>query len=964
MNDNPNILEHDVHAIGEKLHRLALQNPTTLFDPKGIRRRILLRILNQESLRVTVLQLLEVLPALDDDELLARHLRSYLEPYRERLGGVFGRLISLDWTAPNARTLRTALLQFAGELVAAENPPSLAGVIQGIGRLPAGITLAPVMPPALTDEDGERYGLRQPALLELLSQAGPLPGRPPISLSITLSALIAHLDPLDYAGVRRRVLAHLQPLLALLRQTGGALTVEMERYELKDTILALFRDLVDAEGDGSWRPGITLQAYLPDTERDLKNLTDWARNRGHRIAVRLIKGAHRDTELALALQRNWTPPVFADPSATDAQYERLADRLFEQPDRLYPVFGSHSLRAIAYTLARAARTGLTASDFEIEMQYGVAEPLARAVAALNGNLRIRLPTGDPLTALRYLARHLLEEAGNATFLSQPYLETRNLARLLAEPTPPAPPPEGPRPPFGHTPLRDFSLEPVRTSFATVLSEVRSEAGKQYLLSICGAPHCGAEWRSSRNPARPEETLGHVAMADLETVRCAVDNARHAFQDWSGTPAKDRIALCRRVEHLMTTRRDELAVWQVLELGKNWREADADVAEAIDFFKFHTQQMEQLDGWHATARSPFELNHVRYEPYGVVVVAAPQTLSLAALANMTAAALVAGNTVLVKPSPLMNLVAQGFKRLLDLAGLPLSVCQFLPGRDLVLRDYLVGHPEVDVIAFTGPRTAGLEMLRNARLAAPEQTRGKHFVGDMGGKTVILVDEDADLDEAILRILFSAFGFQGQRLANSAQVIVVGRRHDPLVERLAATLSGFTYGPPENPAHLFGPMINQEACEKALGYIELGKREGTLAFLGKVPEPGFYCPPALVTEITPQHRLAQENILGPILPVLRARRFEEALAFAAQAENTLLGVVFSRLPEHIRLARERLKVRDLHLHCRTSVAGLGMQPFADARLFGANRPAGGADYLKQFLWSRTLSEPPWRGEPLNP
>jgi RHH-type proline utilization regulon transcriptional repressor/proline dehydrogenase/delta 1-pyrroline-5-carboxylate dehydrogenase len=967
--------EREVLDIGEQLYRLAGQAPPSLFDPRGLRGRVLLRTLDDEGLRSALFRFVDVLPAVESDADVARHFHDYLAPHADRLTGLWGRLFALGGRTFAAPAVRRTVTRLARQFVAEETPDRLARAIRGIVRIPAAVTLDAVGEAALSEGECDVYRQRYLRLLDFLAGCGSLPGHPPIHISVKFSALTAHFDPLDYAGVRRRVFARLEPVVARLRELGGGLTVDMEQHELKSLTLHLFRDWLDAEGDDGWRPGIALQAYLPETERDLRELLSWAERRRHRLAVRLVKGAYWDTELAHALQRNWPVPVFLDKTATDAHYERLLDLLFERAGFVYPSVGSHNLRSLAYAIAGAARRGLSARDFEIQMLYGMAEPLRHAVAAHGASLRVYLPTGELLPGIAYLIRRLVENTANTSILRQTYIEAADPAELLAAPVVegrkshvnsphPNPLPEGegeksgplaePSPPFLNTPLRDFSREQARHNFAKTLAAVHTRLGEHYPLDIAGVPPEGADRQASRNPARPDEILGQVATAAVGHARRAVDNALLAFPAWRDTPASGRIGLCRRAADIMDLRRDELAAWQVLEAGKNWREADADVAEAIDFLRYYALQMEQLQGWRPTRCFPGELNHLRYEPRGVAVIIPPWNFPLAILTGMTAAALVTGNTAIMKPASPANLIAHGFKRILDEAGFPPGVCQLLPGGGGTVGDFLVTHPHVHLIAFTGSRSVGLEILRKAHTPAPGQTHVKQVVCEMGGKNAILVDEDADLDEAVQEILYSAFGYQGQKCSACSRLIAVGRVHGRLVGRLAAVLGSYEYGPPENPAHLFGPLINEAAQRKAREYVDIGRREGQLAYLGRVPDAGFYCPPAIFTGIEPKHRLAREEIFGPVLAVLRAPSFEAALKLALDSDYALTGGVFTRLPKHIELAREKYRVGNLYINRRTTGARVGIQPFGGMKLSGTGVQAGGPDYLKQFMWSRVASE----------
>lgn len=1007
--------ESRVREIGAELYRLAGYAPPTLFDPRGVRGRLLRKAIEDEGLRTALFQFVDVLPALDSAASIACHFHGYLSPHAGRLGGLWQALFALGGRPFAAKTIRRAVVQLARQFVAEENPAGIRRAIGEIGRIPAGVTVDAVGEAVLGETESEAYAARYLALLDILAERrSELRGEPPIHLSIKLSALTAHFDALDEAGARRRVLARLRPILDKLRLLGGCLTVDMEQYEHKPLILSLFRDLVETEGDGRWLPAIALQAYLKDSEDDLRQLIDWARQGDRRIAVRLVKGAYWDTEVALARQRNWPLPVFADKAETDANYERLTALLFDHADLLRPAIASHNLRSLSHAIAAAEAKGISASDWEVQMLYGMAEPLRHAVARLGVPLRLYLPVGELLPGVAYLIRRLLENTADTSILRQAYVEGADLDELLAPPPPLGQPqnvgwvrcarPEAlpvamsmgrtvthraassmySRPIgglrraskpqhvlgsdgdarlthptlgewlFTNLPLRDFSRPEPRAAFQRALDTVRAEFGKTWELAVEGVPPQGAALHVATNPACPDDVLGRVALADVNHGERAVQNALKAFPAWRDTPPEQRIALCRKAASLMEARRDLLAAREVLEAGKNWREADADVAEAVDYLRYYAVQMEDLAGWKPTVCFPGEINHCRYEPRGVAVVIPPWNFPLAILTGMSAAALVAGNTVILKPATPAVLVAQQFQAVLREAGFPGGVCQLLPGSGESLGSYLVGHPQVHLIAFTGSREVGLEILRQAHTPASGQSHVKQVVCEMGGKNAILVDEDADLDEVVQQTLLSAFGYQGQKCSAASRLIAVGTIHDRLVERLAAALDSHAYGPPEDPAFLFGPLINRQAREKALAYLDIGRREGRLRYLGQVPEQGCYAPPAIFTEIRPHHRLAREEIFGPILAVLRAPSFAAALQMAEDGDYALTGGVFTRLPAHLELAREQFRVGNLYLNRRITGARVGVQPFGGVKLSGTGVQAGGPDYLKQFLWMRTVSE----------
>ena len=689
-------LESEVREIGGRLYRDAGRHKPALFDSRGLRGRVLERVLHDPALRNALFQFIDVLPQLEDANDLAVHFRAYLAG--RQLGGVWDKLLQLGNHAWAAWAVRASVKRIARLFLVEEQPADLLRVLRTLQRIPAEVTVDAVGEAVLTELEADRYVARYHELLGRCAAAGVAP-----HLSLKLTALTPRFDPLDAAGTRQRVLRRLQPLLAEVRRTRAALTIDMEQYELKPLILELFRELVESDPDRGWQPGIALQAYLPETERDLMELIRWARALGRRICVRLVKGAYWDTEVALATQRRWPLPVYHDKANTDANYERLTRLLFESRDIVYPAIASHNLRSVSHAIAAARRHGMTAEDWEVQMLYGMADPLQRAVAGLGARLRVYLPCGDLVIGIAYLIRRLLENTASTSILRQTYAESQDPATLLVAPgaaSSTVPAAAEPPPAFANTPLTDFSRTEARDVFARALARVRGQFGRDYPLAIRGAPALPAAPHAALDPAQPAQVLGRIELADRAHAEQAIDNALAAFPAWRDTPAAQRCGLCLRAAGLLFEQRAELAAWQVFEQGKNWREADADVAEAIDYLRYYAREMAQLDGWQPTQCFPGETNHLHYEPRGVAVIIAPWNFPLAILAGMTAAALVAGNCAIMKPAAPAQIVAHRFMEILRAAGFPPDVCQLLPGRGDAIGDLLVGHPRIHVIAFTG------------------------------------------------------------------------------------------------------------------------------------------------------------------------------------------------------------------------------------------------------------------------
>ena len=393
---------------------------------------------------------------------------------------------------------------------------------------------------------------------------------------------------------------------------------------------------------------------------------------------------------------------------------------------------------------------------------------------------------------------------------------------------------------------------------------------------------------------------------------------------------------------------ELAAWQVLEAGKPWDQAHADVAEAIDFFEYYAREMRRLAHPQPVGQAAGEFNHYGYEPRGVAVVIAPWNFPLAISAGMCAAALVAGNTVVYKPSGFTAVIGHHLLEIIQEAGVPAGVFNYLPGRGSIVGDRLVDSPLVSLIGFTGSLEVGLRIIERAAKVHPGQAHVKRTVCEMGGKNAIIVDDDADLDEAVPAVLHSAFGYQGQKCSACSRLIVLEAVYDRFMRRLVEAARSLRVGPAEDPACFMGPVIDGSARRTILDYIEIGKREGRLLYQSPVPAgEGFYVPLTIVEGVRPEHRIAQEEVFGPVLAVMRAADFDQALTWANSTRFALTGGVFSRSPRHLDRARCEFRVGNLYLNRGITGALVDRQPFGGSRLSGGGTKAGGPDYLLHFM-----------------
>jgi RHH-type proline utilization regulon transcriptional repressor/proline dehydrogenase/delta 1-pyrroline-5-carboxylate dehydrogenase len=484
--------------------------------------------------------------------------------------------------------------------------------------------------------------------------------------------------------------------------------------------------------------------------------------------------------------------------------------------------------------------------------------------------------------------------------------------------------------FRNEPPIDFSRRENRARFARVLTEVRREFPGPSRQRSSGS------WLASTNPANPQEIVGRVRTSNADQAQQALDRAVHFFPEWRRSSARERAELLQCAATLMRERRWELAAWEVFEVGKGWREADADVIEAIDYLAFYAREMLRLGEPRRTQDLPGETNVYFYEPRGLAAIIAPWNFPLAILTGMTAAALAAGNCALVKPAEQSPIMAAHLFEILHSAGLPAGACQLLQGGGEI-GAYLVRSPQIHVIAFTGSREVGLEILREAYTHRPGEEHVKRVVCEMGGKNAVIVDSDADLDEAVHYVIDSAFGYQGQKCSAASRLILVREVHDRFLSRLAEATRSLEIGPPEDPRHAIGPVIEAECV------LEMA-----------APKQGYFVGPTILSEVDPASRIAQEEIFGPVLSVIKTRDFAEALEIANRSAFALTGGIFSRSPAHIEQARKEFRVGNLYINRGITGAVVERQPFGGLKLSGIGSKAGGPDYLLQFLEPRTISE----------
>jgi RHH-type proline utilization regulon transcriptional repressor/proline dehydrogenase/delta 1-pyrroline-5-carboxylate dehydrogenase len=985
---------------------------------------------------------------------------------------------------------------------------------------------------------------------------------PRVNLSLKLTCFYSQIDPADFEGSRQALVRVLKPLFVKARDKNVFLNIDIERFVHRDLTYAAFADLArDPELRDYPHLGVVVQAYMRDSAEIAQGLVYLARDRGTPITVRLVKGAYWDYETILAAQEHWPSPVFLRKAETDAQFERLAKKFVDNWQWTRPALGTHNIRSIAFGIAAAEAAGLPPRAVEIQVLHGMADAIRRAAVKQGYRVREYVPVGELIPGMAYLVRRLLENTANESFLRLTFAEHEDPGSLLAPPstklaeedeaarrlvaerrpagtaadraaalqlagaaarsgaaTGQAPTSAGPFAeaaerracaPFQNEPHTDFTREENRKTMAKALGTIDASGGRDYPLLVDGSPVQTGQWIDSVNPARPSQVVGRVAAAGKSEADRALASARAAFPMWRDTPPAERADVLFQAAAAMRAQRFELAALEVIEAGKPWREADADVAEAIDFLEYYGREALRLSGVWQLTDVPGESDLYFYEPRGVAAVIAPWNFPLAIPTGMVSAALVAGNSVVFKPATPTPVLGYALVRILHEAGVPGGVLGFLPGPGGEIGDFLSADPRVDLIAFTGSLDVGTRIMEQAAGAQPGQRNIKRVITEMGGKNAIIIDTDADMDAAVEGVVASAFNYAGQKCSACSRVVVLDTIYDQFLRRLTQATASLRSGDPADPGTRVGPVITADARDRIFGFIEIGKGEASLvvpvpgdagdggggaegewagvdeadapelvaaateaadagaAQTGPSPtqgpsvaaaapgalnatrvdtaadapgeklvggtaaeaagaelaageaaaeaagttragepepqvpiairgfdpadkspapltdeqdppqdeqafpdgeqaasageraaagleKPGYYVAPHIFAGVPPSAVIAQDEIFGPVLSVIRAANFDEALEIALGVRYGLTGGLYSRNPAHIMRAAREFRVGNLYINRPITGAMVGRQPFGGSRMSGVGSKAGGPDYLLQFMEPRVVTE----------
>jgi RHH-type proline utilization regulon transcriptional repressor/proline dehydrogenase/delta 1-pyrroline-5-carboxylate dehydrogenase len=967
--------ESEVKRIGQQIFSLMGSETASIFDKNWWSGQIMEWSMKNEGFKVQMFRFVDVFPSLKSSDQLARHMREYFSgpdvPSILRFGatGITGAIAARALGGTIDSNIKSMAQKFiAGETARAALPKLIEMRKQGLA-----FTVDLLGEATVSEEESLTYQARYVELLDTLSgeankwtQVDAIDldenkdALPKVNVSVKISALYSQIDAIDPEHSAQKVKERLRPLLQKAVLANAFLNLDMEQYSLKDLTLRIFQELLE-EPDFRDYPnfGIVIQAYLKDSENDLRELIKFAKKRKKPITVRLVKGAYWDYETILSQQKDWPCPVFSNKAETDANYEQLSQLLLENWKHIRAAIGSHNVRSIAHAIAAAQKLGVPHQAFELQMLYGMAEPIKRAVQKMGYRVRDYTPIGELLPGMAYLVRRLLENTSNEGFVRLKFAEGASAEKLLAAPSAPAPAPKKAESkkeigPFVNEPFVDFAIDAKREEMKKSLGSVRKSLGETYKLVINGKEQKTDRVLVSVNPAKPSEKVGSVYVATVADAEAAIDAAKKAFPAWRDLSFAERAKYLFDLAELMRKRKAELTALMVFEVGKTWREADGDVAEAIDFCEYYAREAIRIGTPRKLGHVPGEVNLYYYQPRGVAAVISPWNFPLAILTGMATAALVTGNTVIMKPAEQSPIIAARLMEMMRAVKFPAGVVNFLPGYGEEVGAHLVSHPHVDLIAFTGSREVGFKILEETAKVRPKQMNLKKVICELGGKNAVIVDDDADLDEAVLGVVHSAFGFQGQKCSACSRVIVLEPNAEEFQKRLVAATRSQLVGLPELPATKIGPVIDQESQQRIQKTIAEAKRDLKVLAEVAAPTEGFFVSPTIFGDVPASHAIAQEEIFGPVLAVMRAKNFEEALDIANGTAYALTGGIFSRSPERIAQAQRDFRVGNLYINRGITGALVERQAFGGFKMSGIGSKAGGPDYLLQFVEPRVSTE----------
>lgn len=906
-------MQSSIEKIGKALfaHMKAQSSGLNIFKLQNLKDFLLKFSIAQPQLKQKLFHFVDVLPVLKTKEQKSRFFAEYLLPYLPQFiykNKFFAQTLDLG--------IGLAVGVMARSFICGSNLSQAKAKIKNLEDQGLDYTIDILGELALTQVEADKYFNDYIELIEGLEQA---------SISVKLSALIPQVNQLDYSGKKSKLKKLLREIYRKATEHHCSITVDTEHYSWKEMTYELIQELLMEDEFRDWQgAGIVLQAYLRESKKDFRSWLSWVKKRGTPIKVRLVKGAYWDSEYALAKQNGFEIPVWEHKVESDINYEELTRELLLNRHYLRPAIASHNIRSLAHALDFASEHKIKPEEFELQMLYGMLDPIKQYLVAHGYQCRVYMPYGELVPGMSYLVRRLLENTANDSFLRQGFLEHAQIDKLLQDPHRVKFETKSDEHEFVNSSNIDFSQKLNRQKFEQALEKVqvqRFDIFESHLddcdRAIAAAIEIAADW----NKAKPE-----LRAKVLQEAAKALEHERFRFS----------ALIC-------------------LEVHKPWQEADREVSETIDFLNYYALSSLALHNQDDLISLPGEKNTNQYQAYGPALVVSPWNFPLALMAGMSSAALVMGNPVIIKASQLSKCVAHEFVSLMQVAIMKHAshygdgLFQLIQGDGRKLGSYLAEHSAIRLIAFTGSNQVGMRLSDIANKSRP----AKAMIAEMGGKNAIIVDASADPDEVIPGVLYSAFAFAGQKCSACSRLIVEEAIYDEFRDRLVEAAKSINLREAWDEAASLGPVIDDKAYKEIMSYIKLAERDGK-SLLEPKKMPANFISPRIFEGLGPDHKVVQEEIFGPVLVLLKARDIDHALELANNSDYGLTGGIYSRSPKNIAKVKQEFQVGNLYINRPCTGAVVARQAFGGVKQSSIGFKAGGPNYLLQFVQEKTISE----------
>lgn len=963
--------------VGLQLHKEMSGEQAGLFDADFWQGKLIEWVIKDPDFKRDLFRFVDVLPALQSHQNVSKHIKEYFLKENRELPGVIAAALkaaSGSWTSKlGAGTIKHQIEGLAHRFIIGEDGKSALKTLRKLWVEGYEFTVDLLGEETHSDAEADAYVARYTEMLDTLSSNINLWNRkdgnnwdifsPRGNISLKLSAMAPHIAPEAKEHVINKLLKRTQNFFDTAKSNNFFINLDLEQWKYHDITYGFLSTLLE---DPNYRQyphlGIVSQGYLKSSLGDLEELLALAKKRNASITVRLVKGAYWDYEVVSSRQYGYECPVFEDKAKTDINYEKASEYLMQNRQWLRPAYGSHNLRSLANALCLADKYGAKPGEYEFQMLYGMAEPERRTFKNRGELTRLYCPVGEMLPGISYLVRRLLENTSNDGFLRLSHHDHTEIGKLLMPPLPSHISTEGRSMTFENCPLLDFGLEKNRTAFNEALVNVRNSFPRNVPVVLCGTRKINGHQDRRTSPNDPSQNLGSIRWASLGDAKEAIQSALGYQKDWANTSLEERVGYLNALADVLEADRFELAALMVHEVGKPRAEADGDVAEAVDFCRYYAADASNKLRAQPQKDVLGQQNRLQFRGRGPTSVIAPWNFPLAILCGMTVGPLVAGNTVLMKPAEQSSIIGyELYKRMMQV-GIPSQAVQFLPGCGEEIGPHLVEDPNIAQIVFTGSKEVGHQIYGRAAKVHPDQKQMKRVICEMGGKNAIIVDDDADLDEAVGGVVKAAYGFSGQKCSACSRILVLDEVYDTFKERLIGAVRSLHSGSAVDPANDYGPVVDKASYNRLKNIIGKSYPNTTLLYEGSKVDPrnnettctGYFLGPTLFETSDPKGFLMQNELFGPVLTMMRVKNLDEALAVANDVPFALTGAIYSRSPENLKRAQAEFAVGNLYLNQPCTGAIVARQPFGGFGMSGTGIKAGGPGYLMHFVDQVCVSE----------